>query len=1053
MTGSKPAAPSPFHTPLVALSDALRRKKLIVVVGAGASISAGLPSWNELVAPMRPELGLPKESEKQDPRLLDPLYVAEMYEQKLGRASLLRKVLDSIGRVTTPSEVHKALARLDVHTIFTTNYDDLMERALEAQGKDYHVTYRDGAYAYTPSSAQTTVIKLHGDIKDPSELVLTKSEVFRYRATHPNLLEEFKGSLKKNTALFIGTSMIDPNLEAMFELSLMDLPRNAVRHYILVKDWNENLKLYYERHYLVPVPLSNWSEAVEFLDELNRRAGVSPAEQLSPISGTPTDYIAVKQETFQGLLAQADKGLAEEYNHIVDLYRKGAREAVKANLESMWKRLTVLEEDRFSPLKVKVLVLLAQITASTGDIPDFSKARSYLEEAEALGEESNRDHIRLARALCTHLEGETEAALRELENVPGEPAKRLRFELLLGGRRSEEAAGMVPEIASRAKDDEDCARLAAKYYVLTDRIEPAKEVLDPWIDGATDNPVLFETTGYIYAKSATRRREEFCTKYNLFPYFSFVLFHEQLLDCGEGSDGCRSAKCFEEAAGLYLQMGEKLRALDCYKGAYAVRHMCHAGQEELNGIADKMASLSDGLPVQTLSGLLGDKPLLELESVDFENALQVSFAIPYVLDRLVQWATETGRAAWAATFLERNDVQETIDTVELQAFAVTLRVILWEAAGEPEKALDAIDSFVPPVEYSYFPRLLRARHYISQRQNDIASLELAALAESYGNNPMVLAQLCEWHELKSEWGKMEESGQELINLIAVPQTYEYYLTALGAQKKWEAFLECLERAGRAGVKLGADWTLVNRARALIGLDRFEEALKVYRRAEELEGTEGNVGLKSQDKLHMIRAFALVGHGQEAFLRAQSLKLEYPDHAEAHLLLVQLLSDQDRVGDALEVASKAANSFTDNEEIQAVFIQTAIMAGQTHDIADTIAAFREKFPASNLLRTVPAAALPEILEGVRRIEVQAEELYVRGRLPALSRALMPGSAASYFRFWQTRAKYRLGLYVACGEQAEEWTKLDNPKNRESGAVMDYSALLTAFELQQKGGKWV
>src|SRR5205823_3425222 len=100
---------------------------LVLFVGAGASRDAGLPTWAELVQPLRKELRLGLEAD-----LLD---VAQFYSDSFGRRALLRRVSSALVQVHKPGHLHRALARVPAPVIFTTNYDRLLERALEqAQG-------------------------------------------------------------------------------------------------------------------------------------------------------------------------------------------------------------------------------------------------------------------------------------------------------------------------------------------------------------------------------------------------------------------------------------------------------------------------------------------------------------------------------------------------------------------------------------------------------------------------------------------------------------------------------------------------------------------------------------------------------------------------------------------------------------------------------------------------------------------------------------------------------------------------------------------------------
>lgn len=1041
-----------FHQPLVALSDALKHGRLIAVVGAGASIAAGLPSWNDLVVGLRDDLNLPPEPEDRDPRLLDPLYIAEMYEQRFDRPSLLRKVVEPFKAINLPSEVHLAVARLSVQTIFTTNYDDLMERALDTVGKSFHVINLDEDYVYYPASDRVVVIKLHGDIKNPSRIVLTKSDMLDYETTHPNLLSEFKSSLKKNTALFIGTSMLDPNLERILELSVRELRENALRHYILVKGWNKNLEIYYSQHKLEPLNFDDWNQVVDFLQELAKYK-TRQSKQSGPLAEPlPEGYILVEKERFDQLASMEEKELVNQFNRLAELYRKGGRHSILEAANALWAQLEKTPVDRLKSLKAKSLILLSQIAASAGNQSGLDAADRWLEKAESLSEESTVDNVRELRAVLMHLHNETDDALKQIVDMPGDSALCTRLAMLLDRKRVDDAEPLVKRLLPNVSSDVEAAKLVAKYYFNIDQPENARQILDPWLERSHDDPLLLEIAGYLYAELAQNPRKEFCRKHNLFPNFSIILLHDQLLDCGQKSTGARSAAYFETAAKLLADTGEERRALQCYANAYAISNMCKASPDELQRLARLIAAVQSDEPMLSLNDLVEPKVLESKELVDFDKALQREQFFLYILSRLEEWAAR--RQSWieAANYLERPDFESRIATVEDQAFVAIVRMALWEGAGEPGKALQVIDSFVPPVEYAYLSLVLRAGHFIRERQDQAAEEVIEKLRKAYSDNPVVLAQLCEWHELNEQWGEMQITAEKLLSVIPIPQTYDYYLTSLGKQRKFEQLLNVLERAKAEHVKLSDTWTLINRARALIGLNRFEEALKVFIETERVEQSTDKRLLKPEDQLHMVSAYALTGNRDEALKRANELIKNEPNFVDGYIAIVQLHRERSDMREALDAVGRAAKLFPDNEQILALQIQILLLSGRTEGITEKIKQFQDRYPESEVLRTVSQKQGLYLLKQSVKQAYFAEDLYVRGGIPAIQTEFLQSNTPSYFRFWQMRKKYKKGIYISCGEQGEEWRRLLDPVATKTGAVMDFPALVTAFELQERFRWW-
>lgn len=189
------------------LAKELISNKLIIFVGAGASTDSKLPTWNDLIKNFSKELGSDKEKLDYDERLDIP----EEYYKKFGKVPYYRILEDIFKKEFKPNSIHKALEKLEVNYVITTNFDTLIEDALN-ENYDYDIVKKDEDLAHTSSSKM--IIKMHGDL-DNKNIILKKSDFKNYEEKFPLVSTFIKGLFTTNTILFIGYSLSDPNVQYM----------------------------------------------------------------------------------------------------------------------------------------------------------------------------------------------------------------------------------------------------------------------------------------------------------------------------------------------------------------------------------------------------------------------------------------------------------------------------------------------------------------------------------------------------------------------------------------------------------------------------------------------------------------------------------------------------------------------------------------------------------------------------------------------------------------------------------------------------------------------
>ena len=201
-----------------------------VFVGAGLSVGSGHVDWRELLKPVAGDLGLDIDRER------DLVALAQYHRNEEGnRAKLNRILIDEFARDAQLSENHHLLARLPISVYWTTNYDKLIEKALEKAGKRPDVKHADSQLAFTRPGRDAVVYKMHGDIDHPDQAVLIKDDYEKYHQARQLFLTALGGDLVSKTFLFLGFSFSDPNLDYILSRVRVSLGENVRGHYALLR--------------------------------------------------------------------------------------------------------------------------------------------------------------------------------------------------------------------------------------------------------------------------------------------------------------------------------------------------------------------------------------------------------------------------------------------------------------------------------------------------------------------------------------------------------------------------------------------------------------------------------------------------------------------------------------------------------------------------------------------------------------------------------------------------------------------------------------------------
>ena len=203
------------------LGTLLRERRVVPFVGAGFSAVAGFPNWFGLLRAVYDSVvrNDPGDFEALTASCAhDPLRVAEyLLIRSGGNIGPIRYALSQALRTPEPfvSSAHIDLANLGAPTIYTTNFDDLIESTFDLLGHSAATccNARDLAMA---STGQSQIVKFHGDLRYDETLVLTESS-FHDRLDFESPLDlKFRGDILGRSLLFIGYGFGDVNIRVIW---------------------------------------------------------------------------------------------------------------------------------------------------------------------------------------------------------------------------------------------------------------------------------------------------------------------------------------------------------------------------------------------------------------------------------------------------------------------------------------------------------------------------------------------------------------------------------------------------------------------------------------------------------------------------------------------------------------------------------------------------------------------------------------------------------------------------------------------------------------------
>ncbi|WP_454774733.1 SIR2 family protein [Janthinobacterium tructae] len=357
------------------LSKELSEGNLAIFAGAGFSRGAGYVDWKNLLKPIADDLDLDIDKE------WDLVTLAQYHSNAnhSNRAKLNQLLVTEFCRNLTPTKNHEILSRLPISTFWTTNYDKLLEVALEKNGKVPDVKYTNKQLAITVRNRDAIVYKMHGDSDHASDAILTRDDYEKYHLKMQPFITALSGDLVSKTFLFVGFSFTDPNLEYILSRVRISYGNDQRQHYCILRRASRNEKeeqadfeyrqrkeqLFSGELLRVGIKVTyvdNFTEITEILCELENRYKMRTIF----ISGAAHEYHPWQQKEAESFIYRLSREISKRKYRVVSGFGLGVGSAVITGVLEQ----TILDGGRLNEEQL-VLRPFPQSVSGTRTLPEL----------------------------------------------------------------------------------------------------------------------------------------------------------------------------------------------------------------------------------------------------------------------------------------------------------------------------------------------------------------------------------------------------------------------------------------------------------------------------------------------------------------------------------------------------------------------------------------------------------------------------------------------------------------------------------------------------------
>ncbi len=236
------------------IAEIIDKGECVIFIGAGLSNNCGIPTGRDLAKKLARQLGRCEAEGINLPEW------AEYFEVEFGRHELISFLKKEI-LIDIPEENRhpfNLISCIPFDTILTTNYDELAEGI-----SSEYVTVKRNEEIWKIKSGQPIVVKIHSDLDDIHNVIITESDFYNYLNKFPNINSYLEYVFSSKCILFIGFGLNDINTNNILYWT-RKTQRSSRKSYAVIKNIDPLRKKVLENRGLIVVD----HDGTDFLEKL-----------------------------------------------------------------------------------------------------------------------------------------------------------------------------------------------------------------------------------------------------------------------------------------------------------------------------------------------------------------------------------------------------------------------------------------------------------------------------------------------------------------------------------------------------------------------------------------------------------------------------------------------------------------------------------------------------------------------------------------------------------------------------------------------------------------